>query len=51
MYERLRELELAGVGKKRLGGDLGTWQGGDEGGGARLISEAFSDRSKWTQVI
>lgn len=24
MYERLRELQLASLGKKRLGGDIGT---------------------------
>lgn len=56
MYERLRELELFSLGKKRLGGDLITAykyvMGGNEDGRARLLSVAFSDRTKrqWTQV-
>lgn len=41
MYERLRELELAGMGKKRLRGDLGTWQEGmkmEEPGSSQKLS-------------
>lgn len=47
--ERLRELELAGMRKKRW---ERSWHlaGGNEGGGVRLFLVAFSDGTKWTQV-